>query len=504
MGVGEASSLMHALKQRFDQRIPTEFLGRAAHWIGGRWVTPLSGETLPVIDPSDGRQFAVLARGQAADIARAVGAARECFESVWSQTAALDRGRILLRAAQRIHEESERLALLEARDCGKPWGQAVADAKACARYFEFYGGLADKIGGATLPFQSGYQVWTEREPFGVTAHVIPWNYPMQIFGRSVAAALAAGNACVVKPAEDACLSLLALAEILQDSGLPAGALNVVTGLGSEAGAPLVQHRGIDHISFTGSPTTGAWVAQQAALHHVPVTLELGGKSPQIVFEDANLEAAIPVLVKAIVQNAGQTCSAGSRVIVQAEVANLVHDQLRKAFASLRLGPWYEDLDCGPLIRANQQTRVSQILQQAREQGLEPLAEARLSDKAQQEGFYLPPSVWANVPATHSLVQEELFAPVLATQVFESEEQAIALANGTDFGLVAGIWTEQIGRAHRVAKALRCGQVFINNYGAAGGVELPFGGVKASGHGREKGIEGLLSFTTLKTVALFHG
>jgi aldehyde dehydrogenase (NAD+) len=225
-----------------------------------------------------------------------------------------EKGRLLGALSRAILERAEELALIEARDCGKPLKQARTDAASCARYFEFYGGAADKLHGATIPYPREFTVLTWREPHGVSGHIIPWNYPLQIFGRSAGAALAAGNACVVKPAEDACLSLLRVAELSAEIGLPPGALNIVTGLGREAGAALAMHAGIDHLSFTGSPATGAWVAQEAARRHCPVTLELGGKGPQIVFADADLEAALPVLVNAIVQNAGQTCSAGSRLL----------------------------------------------------------------------------------------------------------------------------------------------------------------------------------------------
>ena len=288
----------------------------AQHFIANRWRAPVGGAELPMVDPSDGAPFAAIARGDAADVDAAVRAAQAARDGAWGRLAPAEKGRLLGALSRAIGEHAEELALVEARDCGKPLKQARADVAACARYFEFYGGACDKLHGATIPYPEGFTVLTWREPFGVTGHVIPWNYPLQIFGRSVGGSLAAGNACVVKPAEDACLSLLRVAELAADVGIPAGALNIVTGLGPEAGAALVEHPGIQHISFTGSPATGAWVAAAAAKRHCPVTLELGGKSPQIVFADADIDAALPALVNAIVQNAGQTCSAGSRLLVE--------------------------------------------------------------------------------------------------------------------------------------------------------------------------------------------
>ena len=247
------------------------------HFIGNRWVAPAGGETLPMIDPSNGQPFASIARGNAADIDRAVRAAQAARDGAWGRLAPVEKGRLLARLGRAILDHADELAFIEARDCGKPLKQARADAAACARYFEFYGGACDKLHGETIPYPAGFTVLTWREPHGVTGHIIPWNYPLQIFGRSVGATLAAGNACVVKPAEDACLSLLHLAELAAEIGFPEGALNIVTGLGREAGAALASHPGVDHLSFTGSPATGAWVAGEAAKRHCPVTLELGGK-----------------------------------------------------------------------------------------------------------------------------------------------------------------------------------------------------------------------------------
>jgi aldehyde dehydrogenase (NAD+) len=478
------------------------------HFIGNRWVVAASGQTLDVIDPSDGKPFARIARGNAADVDRAVAAARaafgECGEGEWGRLSAADRGRLLAQLAARVAECGEELARLESRTTGKPLRQGRADAAALARYFEYYAGAADKLHGETIPYQPGMTVLTIREPHGVTGHIIPWNYPLQIFGRSVGAALAAGNACVVKPAEDACLSLLRVAELAAEAGFPDGALNIVTGLGAEAGAALAAHAGVDHLSFTGSPATGTRVAQAAAQHHCPVTLELGGKSPQLVFADADFDAAVPVIVNAIVQNAGQTCSAGSRLLVERRAYEELLARVGAAIGKLRAGPALADLDLGPLIRQSQLQRVWDYLSQAQADGIALAAQGQVVQDAPQSGFYQAPTLLRDVPPSHRIAQEEIFGPVLAAMPFDSEEEAIRLANGTRYGLVAGVWTRDGARQLRLARRLRCGQVFINNYGAGGGIELPFGGVKASGYGREKGFEALAAFTTLKTIAIKHG
>ena len=473
------------------------------HFIGGRFSPPGNATTVPVIDPSDGAAFATIARGSAADIDAAVRAAQSAFDGAWGRLAPAAKGRTLARVSASIADHAEELALIEARDCGKPLTQARADVAACARYFEFYAGAPDKLHGETIPYAADYTVLTWREPHGVTGHIIPWNYPLQIFGRSVGAALAAGNACVVKPAEDACLSLLRVAQIAAEAGLPEGVLNLVTGLGGEAGAALAAHRGVAHLSFTGSPATGAAVAKACAERHCPVTLELGGKGPQIVFADADVDAALPVLVNAIVQNAGQTCSAGSRLLIEASLYESLLERLAEQFAALRTGPALADLDCGPLIRGSQRDRVAGFLEDARRDGIAIAGQGAIVDDAPSAGFYVPPTLLRDVPATHRLACEEVFGPVLSAMPFTDEADAVRLANGTDFGLVAGVWTRDGGRQLRMARAVRAGQIFVNNYGAGGGVELPFGGVRHSGHGREKGFEALYGFTALKTVVLRH-
>jgi aldehyde dehydrogenase (NAD+) len=472
-------------------------------FIGGAWRAGASGETLPLINPSDGSLLAPIARGGAADVDAAVAAAQAALEGPWGRLSAVERGRLLMTMSALVLEQADELARLEALDVGKPLKQGRADAVALARYLEFYGGAADKVMGETIPFANGYTALTLREPHGVTAHIVPWNYPMQIIGRSVGAALAMGNACVLKPAEEACLTALAFARIADAAGLPAGALNVVPGLGEEAGAALSAHPGVRHISFTGSVAVGALIQAAAAKNAVPVTLELGGKSPQLVFDDADLDAALPFLVNAGIQNAGQTCSAASRILVQRGVYDTVRRRMAERYRALRVGPALADPDVGPVISARQQAIVRGYLELVRGSGLEVAAQAPLPAGLPAAGCYVAPTLVAGVDAGHRIAQEEIFGPVQALIGFDDEADALAIANGTAFGLVAGVWTRDGSRALRVARKLQCGQVFVNNYGAGGGIELPFGGVKHSGHGREKGFEALYGFSTLKTVAIKH-
>ncbi len=477
--------------------------------IDGQWRSADSGQSLPLHNPSDGTLLTHIGRGNGADINAAVAAARAALDvGAWGRMTATERGRVLSAIGRKVLDNVEMLAHLEALDVGKPLKQGRADAIALARYLEFYGGAADKVHGETLPFLAGYTALTLREPLGVTGHIVPWNYPMQIVGRSVGAALAMGNACVLKPAEEACLTVLAFARMAMEAGLPPGALNVVTGLGDEAGAALSAHAGIDHISFTGSVATGALVQAAAAKNTVPVTLELGGKSPQLVFADADLDAALPFLVNAGIQNAGQTCSAASRILVERSVFDDVLARMAARYRALRVGPALSDLDVGPLISKRQFDIVSRYLNLATQDGLRIAAQAEVMSDAPSGGHYLPPTLvsglGADNAADHALAQEEIFGPVQLVLPFDSDADALRIANGTPFGLVAGVWTRDGGRQMRMARALKCGQVFINNYGAGGGVELPFGGVKRSGHGREKGFEALYGFSSLKTVAIHHG
>ena len=466
-------------------------------FIGGRWLAAQDGRTIPVVSPADGEAFEQIPRGGAHEVDLAVAAARAALDGPWGRLGATERGRILGRIADAVLAHEDELARIEAQDTGKPMSTARNDIRVLARYFEFYGAAADKVHGQTIPFLPGHQVSLLREPLGVTAHIIPWNYPAQMLGRTVAPALAMGNAAVLKPAEDTSLSALRFAEIATAAGLPEGALNIVTGLGEEAGAALAAHPGIDFVSFTGSNEVGTLVQQAAARHAVKCVLELGGKSPQIVFDDVDAARAVPIIVRAIVQNAGQTCTAGSRLLVQRSIYERFVDQVAEAFAKVRVGTPQMDLDCGPLMNAAQQRRVQRYINRAR-------AEGSLAEGVSATGYYVKPTLFGPVPRTAALACEEVFGPVLAAMPFEDEADAIALANGTDYGLLAAVWTENAGRLQRVAKAVKAGQVFMNCYGAGGGVELPFGGTKRSGHGREKGLLALEEVSTTKTLVHWHG
>jgi len=410
----------------------------------------------------------------------------------------------MIRIGQKVLENVDELSKLEAKDTGKPISNARNDVTILARYFEFYGGAADKIHGQIIPFLNDHSVSVIREPHGVTGHIIPWNYPAQMLGRTLAPALAMGNAAVLKPAEDTSMSALRFAEIATDAGLPGGALNVVTGLGEEAGAALTAHAGINFLTFTGSNEVGARVQEAAARNAVKCVLELGGKSPQIVFDDADLDRALPIIVRAIVQNAGQTCTAGSRLLVERKIYDEFVGRVANSFRSVRVGTPEMDLDCGPVMNSVQLDRVNRYIDEAKRDGITLLAEGEIATGVPKGGFYVRPTLFGPVPRANALALEEVFGPVLAALPFDDEADAISLANGTDYGLLAAVWTENGGRQQRVSKAVRCGQVFINCYGAGGGVELPFGGVKKSGHGREKGFLALEEMSTTKTLVQYHG
>ncbi|MGH2390584.1 MAG: aldehyde dehydrogenase family protein, partial [Chloroflexota bacterium] len=435
------------------------------------------------VDPATGEVLGRLPRGGPAEIDRAVRAARRAFEQEDSWREPAIRARVLHAVARAIEAQAEPLAVLESRDTGKPLAQARTDMTVAARYFQYYAGWADKVYGQQIPLGAGYLDYTVREPWGVCAQIIPWNYPLQVSSRLAAPALAVGNAVVLKPAEEASLTPVRLAEIAREEGLPEGLLQVVPGFGEEAGAALVAHPGIDHISFVGSPAVGSAIAEVAARRLIPISLELGGKSPHVVFADADLDAAVPVIVRTVIQNAGQTCSAGSRLIahesIYEDLLRRVADQMR----ALRLGVGLRNPDLGPLISAAQYERAKGMVDRAIAAGSRLVAGGgRAVGEDRDRGFFLEATLLADVDTGGEIWREEVFGPVLAAVSFRTEDAAVALANGTDYGLVAGVWTRDLSRAHRVARQIRSGQVFVNTYGAGGGVEIPFGGFNRSGYG----------------------
>lgn len=471
-----------------------------------RYLALMGGDTvegqgfLTDIDPSTGVALAEVANCQPDDIDKAVSAAREAFESCWRRYSPYERGSLLRSLADSLKGDSDALARLESRDTGKPLRQAFADVRVAIRYFEFCAGAAEHLCGQSIPLSWDTVAYTVREPFGVTGHIIPWNYPLQIACRTVAPALAAGNCAVLKPAEEAPLTAIRLAEHARAVGFPPGVLNVVPGVGETTGAALASHPGIDHLAFTGSQEVGSLVAAAAAANVVPVSLELGGKSPNILFDDAHLDSALPMVANSIIQNAGQTCSAGSRLLVHRSIHETVVRRLAERLEAVKVGAGIDDPDLGPLISEVQRDRVEHFVNEAKQYARLVIGGQR-PDGDVSDGYFFLPTIFDEVPADAAIAQEEVFGPVVAVIPFSDEEEAISLANATPYGLIAAIWTNSVDRAHRVARELRVGQVYVNTYGAGGGVELPFGGYKRSGYGREKGMEGLQSYSQLKTVAI---
>jgi NAD-dependent aldehyde dehydrogenases len=374
-----------------------------------------------------------------------------------------------------------------------------------ARYFEFYSGVADKIMGETIPLGMTMTDLTLREPIGVSAQIVPWNYPLQIGARGIAPALTVGCTVVVKPASEAPLGVLQLVEIAREAGLPAGVLNVIPGRGAVVGDALAASRGINQITFTGSVQTAMEVGRRAAENLIPIVVEAGGKSPNLVFADADMDAAAGGVLNAIIQNAGQTCSAGSRLLVQDQVYDEFVDRLVERFSALRLGPGVQDLDVGPIISKVQLERVAAHVDRARETGGQILVGgARSADPELHAGFFYQPTIVVGMDRSSAIVQEEVFGPVLSVLRFHDADEALSLANDSEFGLIAGIWSRNIDTVMWLSRRLAVGQVYVNTYGAGGGVELPFGGYKRSGFGREKGLEALRSYTVLKNVCIKHG
>jgi aldehyde dehydrogenase (NAD+) len=455
---------------------------------------------VPVEDPSTGEVMAVTADCGEPEVDAAVRAAADASRA-WRRVSVPDRARLLRRLSALIERDAADLGRLESQQTGKPLRQGLRDAEITVRYFDFYASAVETFYGSAFALDDHTSVRTQWEPHGVTAHIIPWNYPLQILGRSIAPALAMGNCTVLKPAEEAPLTALRIGELALEAGFPPGALNVVTGYGHTAGAALARHRGVNHISFTGSVEVGRLISHAAADSLIPVTMELGGKSPNIVFADADLDRALPTVVNAILQNAGQTCSAGSRLLVEHGIHDQVVERIAAAFAAVSVGPALEDPGLGPLISGPQRDRVAAYVAGSATAGRVRYGGEPLSGGSFGRGFFFEPTLIDEVGPASPMFREEVFGPVLAVTTFAAADEAVELANGTDYGLVAGVWTTNISTAERLSRDIVSGQVFINTYGASGGVELPFGGFRQSGFGREKGAEGLRGFGQLKTVVV---
>lgn len=471
-------------------------------YIDGVWTKGKSKQTIDVYNPANGEVIATIPRGDKEDINDAVAAARAAFNHAdWKSVKPFERGEILFAVSEKMKQERDELAKLEATDVGKPLTQAYADVDAAIRYFRFYGGGADKVMGDTIPIEDGLLDYVVREPVGVTAHIVPWNYPLQIISRSVAAAIATGNTVVVKSAEDTPLTAMKLSQYFDELDVPAGVFNHITGYGYEAGAALSAHPGINHVTFTGSVPTGIAVGQAAMANVVPTTLELGGKSPNIVFEDCDIEQTLEAVVRSIIQNAGQTCSAGSRLLIESSYKNEFLQKLKERFEQLRIGPGVDDPDVGPILNQKQFDHVLKMLEIAKQEGEIVSGGKQVTIDNNEAGLYLEPTIVDGVTKESRIAQEEIFGPVVTVFEFKDTEEALSLANSTDYGLVTAIWTQDISRAHYLASRIDAGQVFINNYGAGGGVQMPFGGYKRSGFGREKGWEALSNYTVVKNVAI---
>lgn len=470
-------------------------------FINGEWVTSSTNEVIKSINPATLEEIAEFPRGSAEDVNQAVLAAKTAFQSSeWREMVYAERGRLLLKLSNLIKENKEELAQLETEDMGKPLAQAKADVDVAARYFEYFAGVADKILGETIPINSSILDYTLREPLGVTAHIVPWNYPIQMMARSLAPALAAGNTAIVKPAEDTSITTLRIAELTQEAGFPKGVINIVTGYGYEAGDALSSNPHIDHITFTGSVPTGSMVMKNASENIKPLTLELGGKSPNIVFADADLEESAQWVVKSLIQNAGQTCAAGTRLIVENKIRETFLNQVHEIMDGLTIGPGIEDHDLGPIVSEKQISNLEKYMAIAAVEGSTILRGGkRLEGKS--SNLFFEPTIIESKSEKSRVAQEELFGPVVTVLTFDTKEEALSLANSTDYGLVTGIWTKNIDKALWLAHRVRSGQVFINNYGAGGGVEMPFGGQGKSGFGREKGLESLRYYTQVKNIAI---
>jgi acyl-CoA reductase-like NAD-dependent aldehyde dehydrogenase len=476
------------------------------NFIDGKWVDALDGERFDVFNPATGEVIATAPHSKPADAEAAVQAARRTFDdgTWWPGASARERGRVLLRAAEIIRREHDRLARLESLDVGKPIGEAREDIAEVAFMFEYYGGWATKIAGESqhMDADAMFMVW--KEPVGVAVGITPWNYPMMMAAQKVAPAIAAGCTFILKPPEQTPLTCLELPRILEEAGLPTGVFHVVTGFGETAGAPLVAHPGVDKVGFTGSREVGKLILRNGADTLKRVTLELGGKSPNIVFADADLDAAVEGSANGVFWNQGEICSAGTRVFVEDRIYDDTLNALSDRANALVLGdPSDEATVMGPLVSKEQQERVQGYLQIGSSEARVAAQGSTPTDPRLANGYYVPPTIFADVTNRSRIAREEIFGPVMSVIPFRSVDDVLAMANDNDYGLAAAVWTNDIKKAMRAAQALRAGIVWINDTQPAP-TEMPWGGYKQSGVGRELGKHGLDDYLEEKSVYLNLG
>ncbi len=470
--------------------------GRLGSHVGGELV-PGTGERVDLVDPSTARVVASYADGGSDVVDRAVATAEQAG-AVWRRMTASDRGRLMWQVARHVRDDLEHLAALEAVLGGKALRDATAEVTKVAEMFEYYAGWTDKQHGQVIPVPTSHLNYTVREPYGVVAQITPWNAPLFTAGWQIAPALAAGNAVVLKPSELTPVTSVVLARLVEEAGIPAGVVNVIAGLGPTAGARLVTHPGVGKVVFVGSPATGRRIAATAAAELIPCVLELGGKSANIVFDDADLARAVGGAAAAIFSGAGQSCVAGSRLLVQRGAYDEVVSRLAQTADRIRVGhPMEESTQVGPLQNLPQLQRVEQMVGAATGGGSGAVVATR-GDALPPEGYFFRPTVLAGVRNSDMIAQEEVFGPVVAAIPFDDEEEAVRLANDTAYGLAGAVWTGSVDRAHRVARGIRAGTVWVNSYKTIN-VMSPFGGFGHSGYGRSSGLDGLHEYTQPKSV-----
>lgn len=470
-------------------------------YIDGQRVKDSSLGSIEVRDPATGHLLAAVPAGSRQSIDTAVEAAKRALHGPWARIKPRDRGRLLWQAGEAIRAQADRLALVETLDSGKPLSAARGGVERSADYFCYYAGMVDKLEGSTVPLGDDKVCYIEKVPVGVTGHILPWNVPINMVARGLAPALACGNTAVIKPAEDTPLTALLVTEILEQAGVPPGVVNIVTGYGQVAGKALAEHPEVRHVTFTGSVATGKAVMVAAAQHVASVTLELGGKSPHLIMADADLERAVPDILKGVFANSGQICSAGTRLLVERSIQDELVTRLAAQSEKLRLGHGLDDPDLGPLISAKQLLAVSGFTRRARERGIDfATGGEALRLEGLEEGYFFAPSIAVDVPVDDELARDEVFGPVLSVIPIDDVEQAIEIGNASEYGLAAGIHTRDISKALRYARAIEAGQVYVNGYHGAGDT-VPFGGMKQSGVGREKGLAALDAYYELKSVTI---